>query len=54
MNDEDEVMSGKSVEQIIEEVVGKEEWVGKRSSKLDLDDFLSLLAEFNSRGIHFA
>eukprot|EP00555_Chaetoceros_dichaeta_P002450 CAMPEP_0198251352 /NCGR_PEP_ID=MMETSP1447-20131203/2206_1 /TAXON_ID=420782 /ORGANISM="Chaetoceros dichaeta, Strain CCMP1751" /LENGTH=348 /DNA_ID=CAMNT_0043936343 /DNA_START=20 /DNA_END=1066 /DNA_ORIENTATION=+ len=52
--DDDEEVSDKSIEQIIEEVVGKDEWVGKRSSKLDLDDFLSLLADFNSRGIHFA
>lgn len=42
------------VEQIMEEVVGLEEWKGKRASKLDLDDFLNLLAEFNKRGIHFA
>mmetsp|Transcript_31211 Transcript_31211/g.35889 ORF Transcript_31211/g.35889 Transcript_31211/m.35889 type:complete len:333 (-) Transcript_31211:74-1072(-) len=45
---------GKGVEQIIEEVTTKEEWKGKRASKLDLDDFLSLLADFNSEGIHFA
>jgi len=45
---------GKGVEQIIEEVTAKEEWKGKRASKLDLDDFLSLLADFNSEGIHFA
>jgi len=54
MDQDDEETSGKSIEQIIEEVVGKEKWAGKRSSKLDLDDFLSLLADFNSRGIHFA
>lgn len=44
----------KSIEAILEEVCSKEEWIGKRASKLDLDDFLSLLADFNSRGIHFA
>lgn len=55
MNDNDDVaMNNKSVEEILEEVCSKEEWVGKRASKLDLDDFLSLLADFNSRGIHFA
>eukprot|EP00978_Attheya_sp_CCMP212_P016588 scaffold43631_cov45-Attheya_sp.AAC.3 len=43
-----------SVQQIMEDVVGMEEWKGKRASKLDLDDFLNLLAEFNKRGIHFA
>lgn len=44
----------KGAEQIIEEVVEMERWKGKRASKLDLDDFLALLAEFNKRGIHFA
>lgn len=55
MNDSDDAaMNDKSIEEILEEVCSKEEWVGKRASKLDLDDFLSLLADFNSRGIHFA
>jgi len=49
----DELMN-RPVEDIIEEVTNKEEWKGKRASKLDLDDFLSLLAEFNSKGIHFS
>eukprot|EP00956_Cyclotella_meneghiniana_P044120 scaffold302386_cov76-Cyclotella_meneghiniana.AAC.2 len=44
----------KGAEQIIEEVVEMERWKGKRASKLDLDDFLALLAEFNKRGVHFA
>lgn len=51
---DDEMKDTQSIEQIIEEVTAKDEWVGKRASKLDLDDFLSLLAEFNARGIHFA
>ena len=49
--DEEEV---KTSEQIIEEVVAMEQWKNKRASKLDLDDFLALLAEFNKRGVHFA
>lgn len=44
----------KKVEEIIEDVVSMEAWAGKRASKLDLDEFLDLLAEFNKRGIHFA
>ncbi|KAL7466503.1 hypothetical protein ACHAXS_006800 [Conticribra weissflogii] len=44
----------KNAEQIVEEVVSMEQWKDKRASKLDLDDFLALLAEFNKRGIHFA
>ena len=50
MADEDE----KNAAQIIEEVVAMEQWKDKRASKLDLDDFLALLAEFNKRGVHFA
>lgn len=42
------------VDQIIEDVVSMDAWSGKRASKLDLDDFLTLLAEFNKRGVHFA
>lgn len=52
--DDEEMKDEKGIQEIIEEVVSKEEWNGKRASKLDLDDFLSLLAEFNSKGIHFA
>ncbi len=44
----------KKVEQILEEITSREEWEGKRASKMDLDDFLSLLSQFNERGIHFA
>lgn len=45
----------KDIVEIIEEVVGKDSrWAGKRAAKLDLDDFLSLLAEFNKRGVHFS
>ena len=41
-------------ERIIEEVVAMEGWKDKRANKLDLDDFLALLAEFNKRGVHCA
>lgn len=44
----------KGADEIIEEVVGMEQWKDKRANKLDLDDFLALLAEFNKRGVHFA
>jgi 18S rRNA (adenine1779-N6/adenine1780-N6)-dimethyltransferase len=43
-----------SIQEILEEVTGMERWAGQRASKLNLDDFLELLAEFNKRGIHFA
>merc|ERR1711862_936168 len=40
MSDEEE----KTAEQIIEEVAAMEQWKNKRAGKLDLDDFLALLA----------
>ena len=43
-----------SIQQIIEDITSMEQWKDKRAAKLDLDDFLALLAEFNQRGIHFA
>jgi 18S rRNA (adenine1779-N6/adenine1780-N6)-dimethyltransferase len=43
-----------SIEEILEQVTTSEKWKGQRASKLTLDDFLELLAEFNQRGIHFA
>ena len=53
-NNMDDGEDGKTSEQIIEEVVSMDQWKDKRASKLDLDDFLALLAEFNKRGVHFA
>ena len=40
--------------QILEDILEQEQWKGKRASKLDLDDFLQLLVEFNAAGIHFS
>jgi len=51
---DDDVDLDVSVRSLIEEVVSQEKWAGKRASKLELDDFLELLSEFNKRGIHFA
>jgi len=53
-DDDDMDMPTKTVAELVEEVVGGEKWAGKRASKLDLDDFLELLSDFNERGIHFA
>ena len=53
-DDDDDDDGDKTAERIIEEVVAMERWKDKRASKLDLDDFLALLAEFNKRGVHFA
>ena len=43
-----------SIKDIIESIVDREPWKGQRASKLNLDDFLQLLAEFNQAGIHFS
>ena len=54
-DDMNDIDMERGIEEIIEEVVGKgSKWEGKRAAKLDLDDFLTLLAEFNKRGVHFA
>jgi len=48
---------GKQYEEIralVEEVVALPAFEGKRAAKMDLDDFLALLAEFNQRGMHFS
>jgi 18S rRNA (adenine1779-N6/adenine1780-N6)-dimethyltransferase len=47
-------MSEQSVKDILEEILDREPWLGQRASKMDLDDFLQLLAEFNQAGIHFS
>ena len=44
----------RTVQEIIEDILEQEQWRNQRASKLDLDDFLSLLVEFNSHGIHFS
>lgn len=49
MEDEDD----KSIKELLEEILSREPWQNQRASKMDLDDFLQLLAEFNGAGIHF-
>jgi 18S rRNA (adenine1779-N6/adenine1780-N6)-dimethyltransferase len=53
-NDNDVTMNDESATEIVERILEQEAWKGKRASKLDLDDFLQLLAEFNAAGIHFS
>ena len=43
-----------SIASVIERILSKEEYKDKRARSLGLDDFLQLLADFNSAGIHFA
>ena len=42
------------VKQLIEDVLATDGFAEMRSSKMSQDDFLRLLAVFNSKGIHFA
>jgi 18S rRNA (adenine1779-N6/adenine1780-N6)-dimethyltransferase len=42
------------VRKVLEDVCDLEIYKEKRVAKMDIDDFLGLLAEFNRRGIHFA
>jgi 18S rRNA (adenine1779-N6/adenine1780-N6)-dimethyltransferase len=53
-DDDDVAMNDGSATEIVERILEQEAWKGKRASKLDLDDFLQLLAEFNAAGIHFS
>lgn len=41
------------MKQLVEETLSKEGYSDQRAAKLDLNDFLCLLAAFNHRGIHF-
>ena len=52
LNSEMEVDS-RPILEIVEEILDKEPWKGQRASKLEIDDFLQLLSEFNETGIHF-
>lgn len=46
-------VDSRPIPEIVEEILDKEPWKGQRASKLDIDDFLQLLSEFNEAGIHF-
>jgi hypothetical protein len=41
------------VKQIVRNVCEMELYKDRRVTKLDIDDLLGLLAEFNKRGVHF-
>jgi 18S rRNA (adenine1779-N6/adenine1780-N6)-dimethyltransferase len=42
------------IQDVLERILGKPEYKDKRARNLDLDDFLQLLADFHSEGIHFS
>ena len=42
------------VRALVEAVLDDDRFREQRAAKLDLDDFLALLAAFNARGLHFA
>ncbi|EEC50009.1 predicted protein [Phaeodactylum tricornutum CCAP 1055/1] len=49
----EKMVDGRPAQVIVEEILERDSWKGQRAAKLDLDDFLQLLAEFNEAGIHF-
>ncbi|CAB9528409.1 Probable dimethyladenosine transferase [Seminavis robusta] len=52
-NDDENDNSKKTIKEILEEILEQEAWKGRRASKMDQDEFLQLLSEFNDAGIHF-
>jgi 18S rRNA (adenine1779-N6/adenine1780-N6)-dimethyltransferase len=53
-NGDAKINSSTPVSEIVEGILERETWKGQRASKLSIDDFLQLLAEFNEAGIHFS
>lgn len=49
-NDRDD----ESTQDVLERILAKDDYKDKRARNLDLDDFLQLLADFHSEGIHFS
>jgi len=43
-----------NIREKIQKVLTDTEYSSRRPNKLDLDDFLKLLSEFNKAGLHFA
>ena len=43
-----------SMKGIVEEVIKNEGYEDTRAFKMDLNDFLCLLAAFNAKGVHFS
>jgi 18S rRNA (adenine1779-N6/adenine1780-N6)-dimethyltransferase len=50
----DKILDDRPIQVLLEEICDRERWKGVRASKLDQDDFLQLLTEFNEAGIHFS
>mmetsp|Transcript_296 Transcript_296/g.538 ORF Transcript_296/g.538 Transcript_296/m.538 type:complete len:179 (-) Transcript_296:128-664(-) len=50
---ESEADSASPIKQLIEEILNETGYSDKRAARMDIDDFLCLLAAFNSKGIHF-
>lgn len=49
----DEVASLSQMKVLVENILQETEYADKRAARMDIDDFLCLLAAFNSKGIHF-
>lgn len=50
----DAMIDDRPVTDLVEEILARDPWKNLRASKMDLDQFLQLLTEFNEAGIHFS
>jgi 18S rRNA (adenine1779-N6/adenine1780-N6)-dimethyltransferase len=50
----DTILDDRPIQTIVEEILENRELTSQRASKMDLDDFLRLLTDFNEAGIHFS
>jgi len=41
------------MKEVVEQVLAAEGYAEQRAAKMDINDFLCLLAAFNAKGIHF-
>lgn len=54
MDVESSEVSSAKMKTIVEEILNETGYSDKRAAKMDIDDFLCLLAAFNTKGIHFS
>lgn len=50
----DDMIDDRPIADILDEILARDPWKNLRASKMDLDQFLQLLTEFNEAGIHFS
>lgn len=50
----DDMIDDRPIADILDAILARDPWKNLRASKMDLDQFLQLLTEFNEAGIHFS